>query len=506
MSDASVHDALRSPAKLVVVEAPGGCGKTHQGAAYARDIAGSLGPGRLLILTHTHAACSVFHSRTRGLGSHVEIRTIDSLVSELTEAYYQGIGLPPDTAAWARRHKNGHDHLAVKAAALIRRFPAIGGSLAQRYPVVICDEHQDSSGERHAIVMSLRDHGALLRVFADPMQQVFEPTEYPGGCPPLDWQTLIDTAEAFERLDFPHRWNVGCQLLGKWIVEARETLKAGGVIDLTHGLPPSLSIVLAENAAQRNLEYRPAHDQRAQIDAFERAGQSLLILARYGDMTRSLRPTFNRRIPLWAGHVRSALEDLVAVLSEHSGDRDRVATAMTDFIQATTTGFSASEYGDIFLEDVANRCSKRRRGNRAAIQEIAQFVVNEPNHIGAAKVLARIVTDNRFGSIQLDCSREFHEGARLGDYQSAEVGFREIARCRTYTRPHPPQKAISTIHKAKGLECKNVIVMPCDAKSFGDNTLSRCLLYVAISRASERLMLVIPPSSPSPLFRLHARN
>src|SRR5581483_12178783 len=59
VSDDSVHAALRSDAKLVVVEAPAGCGKTHQGADYARDVAATSNH-RPLILTHTHAACSVF--------------------------------------------------------------------------------------------------------------------------------------------------------------------------------------------------------------------------------------------------------------------------------------------------------------------------------------------------------------------------------------------------------------------------------------------------------------
>ena len=49
MSDDSVHAALRSDATLVAVEAPGGCGKTYQGAAYARDNFNRLGeklPGK----------------------------------------------------------------------------------------------------------------------------------------------------------------------------------------------------------------------------------------------------------------------------------------------------------------------------------------------------------------------------------------------------------------------------------------------------------------------------
>lgn len=80
MSDASVHAALRSDAPLVVVEAPAGCGKTHQGADYAGEIGCVNGSGRPLILTHTHAACSVFSDRTKGTRARVDIRTIDSVI------------------------------------------------------------------------------------------------------------------------------------------------------------------------------------------------------------------------------------------------------------------------------------------------------------------------------------------------------------------------------------------------------------------------------------------
>ena len=33
----------------------------------------------------------------------------------------------------------------------------IATAAARRYPVVLCDEHQDSSGDQHAIVMALAD-------------------------------------------------------------------------------------------------------------------------------------------------------------------------------------------------------------------------------------------------------------------------------------------------------------------------------------------------------------
>ena len=90
MSDASVHAALRSNSPLVVVEAPAGCGKTTSGADYAREAALAGKGSRPLILTHTHAACSVFASRTKGVGSGVEIRTIDSIIAHIAmKRWYQ---------------------------------------------------------------------------------------------------------------------------------------------------------------------------------------------------------------------------------------------------------------------------------------------------------------------------------------------------------------------------------------------------------------------------------
>jgi hypothetical protein len=54
-----------------------------------------------------------------------------------------------------------------------------------------------------------------------------------------------------------------------------------------------------------------------------------------------------------------------------------------------------------------------------------------------------------------------------------DAGLAEITHRRTYSRPKPPEKAISIIHKAKGLECGGVIVVPCDAKNFPDMPLNK---------------------------------
>jgi len=83
-----------------------------------------------------------------------------------------------------------------------------------------------------------------------------------------------------------------------------------------------------------------------------------------------------------------------------------------------------------------------------------------------------------------------------------ENGFAEITHRRVYSRPKPQERAISTIHKAKGLECESVIVMPCDGRTFPNKEDARCLLYVALSRAKSHLMLVVSRNNPSPLFTI----
>ena len=489
-------------APLVVVEAPAGCGKTHQGADYAREVAEAKA-GRLLILTHTHAACSMFGERTRGIGSRLEIRTIDSVIGQVATAYHTGLGIPPDAALWIRQQEDGHAKLAVKVATLLRKHPMVAASLARRYPVVICDEHQDSSGDQHAVAMASFRQGARLRIFADPMQEIFKDDDVEGACASYDWEELKGQAR-FEMLGTPHRWKSGCPDLGKWTLKARETLKAGGKIDLRNGVPNSVKVVVAENTARRNLDYQLSGPQRKLIDGFEGTQSSLLILTRYNATARSFRGFFTRRVPLWEGHTRSGLERLVDAVASANGDCGVLASAVVEFMSQVGKGFSPSGFGDRFEKEAREGCTKKCNGKPAAIQELARFLVDQPDHRGISKMLRRLFdlkkSDPAFAAVEMDCHREFWDAVALGDFATAEDGLAEITHRRTYSRPKPPAKAISIIHKAKGLECESVIVMPCDATTFKDTREGRCLLYVAISRAKSRLMLVVSRQAPSPLL------
>lgn len=506
MSDESVANALRSAARLVVIGAPAGCGKTFQGASYALDAAVGIGRGRVLVLTHTHAACDIFALRAQR-GLQIEVRTIDGLIAELAAAYHRCLGLPPDPAAWARNQGNeGYKQLAEKAAVLLTGCRMIARAAAHRYPIVICDEHQDCSADQHAISMALHRAGALLRIFGDPMQRIYGGRSKGGAADAQRWLDLTQAADTYEELDVPHRWKKGSVALGEWILRARDTLTNGGRVDLRGTLPQGLSVIVADNEGQRFDVYALSKKVRRPIDDLVAASQPLLILAAHNPTVRALRAFFNRRLPIWEGHTRDALATLVAAIQEAKGDSLAIAKLLVTFLEEVTVGFSASAYSNEFLKEVEAGCIGSRKGKPATLQQLGRLLLDRPDHKGVADVLTRLValidSDVAFQPIKVDAQREFRDAVRLGEFDDCEEGLTELTRRRTFGRPTPPPKAISTIHKAKGLECDHVLVMPCDSRHFGDTEAGRCLLYVAMSRAVCSLTLVVSRSNPCPLLTI----
>lgn len=506
MSDQSVAEALRSSARLVVVEAPGGCGKTYQGAEFARDAAPALGGGRLLILTHTNAACDVFANRTKGIGNSTEIRTIHGLITEIAGAYHKALGVPADVGAWARRN-DGYDQLASQIASLLARNWFIAVSLAQRYPLIICDEHQDASADQHAIIMSLHAAGSRLRVFGDPMQRIYGSRAKASDIAAAEarWTDLVKAACLFDELDHPHRWDTGEPELGKWILEARGALKGGGQINLTGNLPRGLTVHYAENIAQTALGF--AVDRQASSPIYTRSRlEQMLVLTGANDTCTALRGFFGRRIPLWEGHVRDHLAALVVATKDNAGTPGGLARGTLTFLQNVGSGFTPSDQGKILIDEAENGCTGRRRGKPELVQSMARAIVEQPDHKGVASALDRLrelrATEPSFADVHIHHSRELSEAIQLGAFEDPDDGFAEIARRRTHARPRLPDKAISTIHKAKGLEFDNVMVLPCDRPAFGDTSAARAKLYVAMSRAKRSLMLVVSKAKPSPLFIL----
>jgi DNA helicase-2/ATP-dependent DNA helicase PcrA len=278
----------------------------------------------------------------------------------------------------------------------------------------------------------------------------------------------------------------------------------GGKIDLRGALPECVQVAFAENQAEKKLDYRLSAESRRPVEDFERAQASLFVLTHFNDTSQSLRAFFNRSIPLWEGSARDGLDEMVGAMLRAANDRNALASAVVDFIGAVGIGFGASAFGDRFKTEVRDGCVRPCKGKPAKIQELARHIVADPTHRGVARMLRHlselVISDASFHGIKFDRRREFWDAVHLGEFETPSAGIAELSHRRTHLRPKPPAKAVSTIHKSKGLECESVIVMPCDANTFPDKPSARCLLYVALSRATTRVLLVVSRNHPSPLL------
>lgn len=505
MSDDDVARLLRSDASLVVIEAPAGCGKTYQGAGYAKDSATAEQRGRLLILAHTHAACGVFRERTQGSGSKVEIKTVASFAVEVAAAYHIPLELPQQVEVWARMGGEGSfDAVAQKCASFLTRHPMIARALARRYPVVICDEHQDCTADQHAILMALHAGGVKLRVFADPLQRIYTgKTSKDANADAARWEAL-KAQGAHAVLGFPHRWKTGSLELGKWVLEARTALLNGQPVVIPTPRPAGLNVIVANNQAKARAQLQL--DNRKPVDHVMMDGDQMLVLTASNEMADAIIAFTNRRVGVWEGHTRDALTALVDVLQSHNGNAEAVAAAFVAFVGGVGVGFSMSTHGTRLMQEIKDGCRKATKGKPACIQDMAKAILAEPNHVGTSKAL-KLLKDfieqkqKGFDTVKIDYRAEFGDAVRLGSFPTPKDGLGEMMRRRAHFRRALPDRVVSTIHKAKGLECRNAMLIPCDS-AFSNTYYSRCRLYVALSRASDTLTLVVPSSGGSPLLKI----
>jgi len=506
MTDEEIANLLRSNVSIVVIEAPAGCGKTHQAASYAADVAASLKSGRLLVLTHTHAACSVIAERSQEHHDKIDIRTLDSLTNQIATAYRLSLELPEDVSAWARQY--GYELLATKVLSLLRSNPIIAKHLAKTFPVVICDEHQDSNEAQNEIIRLLAKQGVLLRVFGDPMQII------PGGrghnavaaAALARWDALKDESE-FGELDTPHRWRITNSDLGEWIHSARENLKNRQPIDLRGRLPRGVNVRFAENGSPTATNYRLMPEDWRDLNALLNEDKKMLLIAGSNVTIKSLRGAFRPRFSIWEGHTRNYLEKFIEALNDGAGNSTTKASAFVDCIKSLLVGFSGGRYGDRFIQEVRAPSSNPRGQIPPQLKIMAKFIRAEPDHIGfskAAEHLKGLIIQNvdGFSELHIDYQRELDDLIKLKGYNDPLTGFAEISKRRSRSYPKPPRKALSTVHKSKGLEAECVFVFACDGGHFPETQVKRNLLYVALSRATESVTIIASRNNRSPLVEV----
>lgn len=247
-------------------------------------------------------------------------------------------------------------------------------------------------------------------------------------------------------------------------------------------------------------------EERRAVDYYVQGERELLVLAPSNPLVQGLRGFWGRRLPMWEGHRRDELAALVDDLERCAGNPGAVLDAVIRFVQCTCAGFTESKWAHVLRRGLASELEPSSSERIVKLQRVARCVKELPDHRGAGNAVNElrklVMVGGDFGAIRIDCYQQFAEAACLADFDGARDALRGILERRRHSRSRLPSKVVSTVHKAKGLECGSVLIIPCDKSGYGDTEYKRCLMYVALSRATKSLCLVLPRRDGSPLFKI----
>ncbi len=114
-----------------------------------------------------------------------------------------------------------------------------------------------------------------------------------------------------------------------------------------------------------------------------------MVLAAHNSTVDGLHAFFGRHMPIWEGHVRNSLDELVRALHGADGQATAVADATMAFVTAVTTGFTPSALAAPIIAEVKDKCTTSRRGKPATFQSLAKILVERPDHKGQRSAIAR---------------------------------------------------------------------------------------------------------------------
>jgi len=486
-----VDEKLHSHASIVVIEAAGGCGKTTKAAKYACEAAERLAAGKVLLLSHTHAACGEFQRKCAALGKKIDVETCDSFCLKAIGTYARPLGLPSPIESHLDRSDGGISFAALseKATELFRRAPTIARAIATHYPVIVLDEHQDASVHQHEAVRLLRDIGdARLRIFGDPMQAI-HPANDNGH---VDWDALWGMADDTGKLEEPHRWSEMPDL-GEWIMASRAALKAGNPVSLRDA--PACVSAISYNALAGRERYRDVRAAGREVHRFlNDAPDSAAILTYLGRMAKSTAQSGGWRAPLNEGAQLDELDLLLQALEVRAGDAPGLAGAFLDFLAVIGVGLTAGVSNGLRGRLGATMNRNRAGSSQMAWLDCLEPIYASPDHRGMA-VAMRLVRDTLPAGYTIRLCD--HVWALCAfDRTDDPRAFRSVLGRIRRRRRWPPQM-VSTIHKAKGLDFDHVLLCPVDRHQYPDDLFGARLLYVALSRAKRSIRLVLASDVPT---------
>lgn len=421
------------------------------------------------------------------------MKTIHSLAAELVELYATPFGLPRPLDPFHGR-PTFKDMIGL-ADEVLRRRPEVALGLAARHPVILVDEYQDCDENQHALIQQIATAAPIrLRLFGDDLQAIYD---FAGV--PVDFAAMLERSPTV-RLSTPWRWQ-DQEKMGAFVVEARRALLAGEPVDLTN--PPGCVTVVRWDGDV------PGPGQEGFvpecIDALRHClHEGTVALTHHNVHALGLRKRLPGNGPYHEGAdhepARVLLDQVIAAKGDYRQLAALLVKAMTDWGQGMTKGYR-DQAQEICTVDGVEIGAKKKI---IAFSHLCEALHAEPTVAQWLRCIRKIL-DGEHGVEGWRVLRgdQLYLLSRLrpGPEDDASALLHTEARARDAIRA-APKSGFMVIHKAKGLEFDAVAIPYCAGALFQDDLPSRRRLYVAISRAQERIHFLVPTSDPTPLVRL----
>jgi DNA helicase-2/ATP-dependent DNA helicase PcrA len=276
------------------------------------------------------------------------------------------------------------------------------------------------------------------------------------------------------------------------VTAARAILKAGGALSMKDA-PSEVHLRTTSGLAGRN-KFRDHKLGGEILHAFLDAGNGrAVVVAHLSEMVRALAQGANWRASVNEGAVLEHLDRLLVEAEKENASAAALASGFLEFAGDIGSGFPKA-LRDGLARRAGAELDRRRTGTTQQpwLEALGAIYVN-PGHRGLATAMDRIATAPPEGyRIRL---RDHAATLRaLGRTDDPRGHLHALSRLRR--RRHLPGLSTSTVHKAKGLEFRRVLICPADQHQYPATPYGARLFYVALSRATHGLAIVTDTASP----------
>jgi DNA helicase-2/ATP-dependent DNA helicase PcrA len=381
------------------------------------------------------------------------------------------------------------------AVDILRRRPEVARGIALRHPLILVDEYQDCSTEQATLVHTIASAAKTrLRLFGDDLQAIFE---FTGS--QVNWRDLAKVHPSVA-LETPWRWKRQ-PTMGRFLLDARNALLSERPVDLSRA-PNCVAVATWKGDVPTPFEEGHAPSCLALVRIHARSDPMVLTLNNAHALG------LRKKLPGFGGYHEGADHDAARKVLDDvdraAGDARALILLLVRTMHQWGTGMTKpyrEQAKEVFGVDGPDLGGKKKIAPFAAM---ASALYSDPSP-AAWLACIRAIVDGDPGIPGWKVLRGdplfLLSSVRPNDEMDSATLLHQVARARDAVRRNP-SKGFMTIHKAKGLEFGTVIVPYCAGSHFADDLPSRRRLYVAMSRAQSRLVLLVPENDPTPLLRL----